>query len=311
VKDKAIEEILQLARRHDVTLEDLRDALPPAAPEPTRASGGLRGLLPRLFAYLGGTFIFAGVCVFIGINWEEMNTAARIIVTLGSGLAVFTMGLAAASRTRFEKAATPLFLIAAFLQPTGIIVALDELSRGSNWHYAGLLTTGVMAVQQGAAFLARKRTTLLFTTLVFSFTFLTILFDLLHIEPEISAVTLGFSLTLISIVVDRTPHALITPFCYLIGSVSVLYGVFDLLERTPFEILFLLAACGIVYLSVYVRSRTLLVSGTVSILSYIGYFTSQHFLESWGWPLALIVLGLVLIGLSASAVRINQKYIRT
>ena len=307
MKEKAVQEILDIARRHGVTLEDLRDALEPAEPVPARR---IRGILPRLFAYLGGTFIFAGLCVFIGLNWEEMNKAAHIIVTLGSGLATFGMGLAALGRDRYQKVATPLLLIAAVLQPTGILVALDELSSGGDWHHAGLIMAGVMAVQQGFAFMLKRQTTLLFTTLSFSFSFLIVLFDLLDIDPQISGVTLGLSLILINIAVDKTIHRLITPFWYLAGSASFLYGVFDILEKTPFEILFLAISCGIVYLSVFVQNRTLLVSGTISLLAYIGYFTSQHFLESRAWPLALILFGLVLIGLSVAAVRINQKYIR-
>ncbi len=307
MKEKAVQEILDIARRHGVTLEDLRNSLEEAEPV---SSPRFRGILPRLFAALGGTFIFAGLCVFIGINWEEMNAAARIIVTLGSGLATFGLGLAALTQSRYEKAVTPLFLIAAVLQPTGILVALDELSSGGDWHYACLLTAGIMAFQQGVTFVVKRRTTLLFTTLLFGVTFLSVLFDLLHIDPQITGVTLGLSLILVNIAVDKTRHTIITPFWYLAGSAGFLYGVFDMLERTPLEILFLAISCGIVYLSVYVRSRTLLVCGTVSILAYIGYFTSQHFLESWGWPLALILLGFVLIGLSAAAVRINQRFIR-
>ncbi len=307
MKEQAVKEILDIARRHGVTLEDLRDRLGQAAPVPAAA---IRGILPRLFAYLGGTFIFAGLGVLIGLNWEEMNPAARIIVTLGSGLATFGMGLAALSRNRYRRAATPLFLIAAILQPTGILVTLDELSSGGDERYAILLMAGVMVIQQGFAFMLKRPTLLLFTTISFGLTFLIVLFDLLNIDPQISAVTLGLSLVLVSVAVDKTRHRWITPFWYLVGSVGFLYGIFDALEETPLEILFLAFACGVVYLSVYLRSRALLVSGTVSLLAYIGYFTNQHFLESWAWPLVLILFGLVLIGLSAAAVRISHKYIR-
>ena len=54
-------------------------------------------------------------------------------------------------------------------------------------------------------------------------------------------------------------------------------------------------------------SRTLLVVSTVAILGYIGYFTRQHFVDSFGWPFALILLGLTLVALSALAVRIDRR----
>jgi len=58
-----------------------------------------------------------------------------------------------------------------------------------------------------------------------------------------------------------------------------------------------------------VRSRTLLFTSTVAILAYISYFTSEHFQDSLGWPLVLILLGMVFIALSAIAIRINKRYI--
>jgi len=76
------------------------------------------------------------------------------------------------------------------------------------------------------------------------------------------------------------------------------------------ELIFLAAASGFVYLSVVLRSRTLLVVATLAILSYTGYFTTEHFAESIGWPLALVAFGLFMIGLSAFAVRIDRQYLR-
>ena len=65
-----------------------------------------------------------------------------------------------------------------------------------------------------------------------------------------------------------------------------------------------------VYGSVLLHSRTLLAVGTLAILAYTAYFTGEHFVDSVGWPLALVAFGLVLIGLSALAVRIDRDYVR-
>ena len=71
----------------------------------------------------------------------------------------------------------------------------------------------------------------------------------------------------------------------------------------------LAVACGGVFLSTWVRSRTLLFVSTVAILAYISYFTNEHFQDSLGWPLVLILLGLVFIALSTIAMRISRRYI--
>lgn len=99
------------------------------------------------------------------------------------------------------------------------------------------------------------------------------------------------------------------PFWYFVRSAAMLAALFSLLRHTAVEILFLGAARGLVFVSTWVKSRTLLLVGTVAILSYIGYFTSENFADAVGWPIALMLFGLLLIGLSALAFRINRKYI--
>ena len=120
----------------------------------------------------------------------------------------------------------------------------------------------------------------------------------------LGASSVGFCLGL-----ERTPYRGMNPFWYLFGSGWFFYGLFDLVQHTFFELVFLAFACGGVFLSTWIHSRTLLFVCTVAILSYIGYFTAEHFQDSLGWPLVLIMLGVVFIVLSAVAVRINKRYI--
>lgn len=43
---------------------------------------------------------------------------------------------------------------------------------------------------------------------------------------------------------------------------------------------------------------------------YAAWFTGEHFVDSIGWPLALVAFGLVLIGLNVQAFRIDRDYVR-
>jgi hypothetical protein len=54
-----------------------------------------------------------------------------------------------------------------------------------------------------------------------------------------------------------------------------------------------------------------LIVGTLSMLSYIGYYTAEHFANTVGWPIALVIVGIALIGVSSLAVRLNNKYIKS
>lgn len=304
-KQEAMEQILSIARQHGLTAADIETAFTQAG-EATEASSSILG---RILGYLGGIFIFAGLCIFIALNWDAMNTAARIIITLGSGIAIFIMALVASGDERYVRVKTPLYLIAAALQPVGILVAVDELSSGSNWHHAAMLTAGIMAVQQAAVFWQKRDTTLLFTTIFFALWFLGVTLDLLDVDEEFIAMILGASTVGLCLGLERTPYSGLNSFWYLVGSSAFFYGLFDLIQNTAIELIFLGVACGGVFMSTWVRSRTLLFTSSVAILAYISYFTSEHFQDSLGWPLVLILLGFVFIALSTIAIRINKRYI--
>ena len=305
-RTRALEEIAGIARRHGLTAGEISTALDLA---PAVESRG-RAVLVRVLGFLGGTFVFAGVGVFIALQWDAMNAASRVIVTLGSGVAAFVMALAAHQDRRFEVAATPLFLMAAALQPVGMLVAFEEYGSGGDWRLAGLAASGAMVVQHGLAFVPVRRATVLFLCVLFGVLFAWTVFDLLDVDGTLVALTLGGSMLLLAVGVDRTRHRAIAPPWYFCGASAFLGGLFDAVDGTLFEPAFLGAASGFVYLSVAVRSRTLLFVATLGILAYTGWFTAQNFADSVGWPLALVAFGLVMIGLSAVALRIDRRYVR-
>ena len=304
-KEQALNQIAEITREHDLTAADILAELSPSK----EASGPKSSVLTRLLGYLGGIFVLAGLGVFIEMQWETLNTFARITITLGSGIVAFVMALVANGDERWEKGATPLFLIAAALQPTGILVAIDEFSKGGDERHAILLTTGVLLIQQLVTFFKTRRTVLLFMSLIFAVGFCGTAMDLLDLDEDLTGFTLGVSVLLVSYSIDRTRHAVITPFWYFVSSAAMLAGLFSLIEGSVIEILFLGAACGLVFLSTWVKSRSLLGVGTVAILGYVGYYTTENFSDVVGWPIALILFGFLLIGLSAVAFRINRKYI--
>ena len=172
-----------------------------------------------------------------------------------------------------------------------------------------LFASGVLLVQQTLAFFSKKLTSLLFMSIFFALVFYATAMELIDLDADLIAFGLGLSMLFVLRRVDQTPHASITPFWYFFSSAAMLSGLFALVQDSPLEVFFLGAACGIVFWSTWAKSRSLLFVGTVAILSYVGYYTAEHFTEVVGWPIALILFGLLLIALSAVAFRINRKYI--
>jgi hypothetical protein len=318
-RGRALRQIVSLAREHQLTSVEIATALtdepspalsaatPGAQVEPESRA---RVLIVRVLGYLGGTFVFAGIAAFIALQWESMNSAARVVITLGSGVAACLLAVLFSRDARFEKAVAPLFLIAAALEPVGMLVAFNEFGSGGDARWAALVTAGVVGVQFAALFSALRQSMLLFLAVFFGTLFWMTAFDLMDMDESLTALVIGGSLVLAAIGVDRTPHTVITAPWYLFGAMAFLYGLFDLVGETPFEILFILTASGFVYLSAAIQSRTLLLVSTAAILAYTGWFTGEHFADSIGWPLALVFFGLLMIGLSALAFRIDRQYIR-
>jgi len=169
-----------------------------------------------------------------------------------------------------------------------------------------LFMCGAMFLQQFLVFLARGRSVLLFTSLFFGAAGFGTLCQILDIDFEITGVALGIGLMAVTWAIDKTGHRVITPFWYFAGSVFFLAGMFEVLDDTALEIVYFGVAAGIMYLATVVRSRTLLFTSVLALMAFTGYFFRDSLANAFG----LIVMGLLLIGLSALAMSLNRKYIR-
>src|SRR5215207_4782352 len=250
----ALEQIASIARAHGLSAAEVAAAIEPRSPAVSPARR--QGVLVHVLGVLGGTFVFAGVGVFIALQWSELNAAARVLVTLGSGLIAFVLAVLGTRDRRFDKAATPLFLAAAVLEPGGMIVAFEEFGSGGDWRLASLVTAGAMAAQFALTFGVLERSALLFLTILFGTAFFWTALDLMDADSAVISVVLGTSMLLAAVGAARSGRSEITPFWYFAGATAFLDGFFDMVERTPLEIAFVAVAAGFVYGSVLLHSRT-------------------------------------------------------
>ena len=93
---------------------------------------------------------------------------------------------------------------------------------------------------------------------------------------------------------------------YLLGSAMLYAGLFDLVQDTPFELLYLAVTASILYACVVLQSRALLLTTVLAMLSFIGYFTAKHFVDSLGWPITLVLTGIVFLGVGMIAIRVKR-----
>ena len=306
-KEDALHDIAVLAKHNSISLDEIKHALETA---PVLSSKPSSSVLSKLFGYIGGIFVFAGIGIFINMNWDDFGSAARVIVTLGVGLMAFIMGLVCLHDKRYEKAATPLFIVASILQPMGILVMLQEFSSGGDTRHGLIYMSAYMLIQQGAIFWAKRLSVLAFSAVLFGCILLANLFDIWGWDGELIGMVIGVSLICLAYALQNSKHLAIAPFWYFIGGVILMWSVFEVVENTPLELLYLGLSALMIFVSTHVRSRALLGVGTLAMLIYIGYYSAKHFANTLGWPIALVIIGVALIGMSSLAVRLNNKYIK-
>ena len=301
-KTQALSQIQLLMQSHGITLADIRhleDTGQPAARS-----------IPRLFYYIGGILIFAGIGIFTTSFWQDIGFGGQVLVTLGIGFFCYLMGLAAVKEARFEKAATPLFLISSLLQPTGILLVLEHFSTKPDPAMGVLIMVGIMLAQQVPTLIALKRSVLMFTSLLFYGIAFTAAFDVmtvLTIDMEWIGLVLGTSYLMISAGLARSEHYAITPFWFFVGATVFLISLFDIVEDTTLELLYLGAGAVMVYIGTVLASRVMVFMGTLSMLCYIGYFSYEHFQDSLGWPLVLIIIGISFMALGSLALKLSAR----
>lgn len=307
-RQDALTTIKSLVTEHNFTIDDIRPLF--TAAQSVEAESG--GLLQRVMLYVGGVFVFVGLCVYIALIWDNLNPIAHIIVSLGSGLIAFILGMMSLDDARFHRAATPLFIIAAALIPAGFFVTLDEYftPTGDIITPSCFVFGSVMAIF-AVAFTLTNRTALLFFALLYFYVFQVVFMEWVDIDAPYPALITGLTGLMVSYGIDKTRHAVISPFFFFFAAIATAAASFDILEDTPLDVLLIGVSAGLIYLSTTTGSRTLLTVGVISLLAFLAYFTDEYFKDVVGWPVALIAFGLLMMGISVFAVKLGRKLAKT
>src|SRR3989344_7916619 len=80
---------------------------------------------------LGGLIVVIGIILFFEQRWETLSSSARILITLGSGIAAYFAGIFLMRVKDFIGVATSFFLIFALVSPFGIYITLDTMHYSS------------------------------------------------------------------------------------------------------------------------------------------------------------------------------------
>jgi xanthosine utilization system XapX-like protein len=286
-KAQALAEIRRIVDAHGLEAGDLRalaDTMPAPPPRSRVARvprAGLGSIVLRVFYYLGATLVFAGLGIYIQTVWHNLNSVQRVLVTLGPGLVAYVIGILFARNRDLEKAATPAYLVAFVMQPTGLFVLLDECFHGDDPALGAMVVFGPLALQQLLTFVSLRRASLLLFALLFAYAFAGAATAHFNVDFGVSAMACGWLLYVLSAdMYRREAYRELTPLFFTLGSGLMLAGLSYHVGGGIYEPLALALSLGFLMHAVLVGSRTLYV---VSILYVAGYYLDGFGGHWWGW----------------------------
>ncbi len=273
---------------------------------------------------IGGSIVLLGVVLLVAQNWDVLNTVTRVVATLGSGIAAYVVGVLFSRETRTDRAGHAFFLLSALLMPTGLAVTFRE--AGFSVGTAGMqsLMAMLLLAAYGASRLVFRRSLFTLFSVIFGtwlfYSLATWLFqnaasfyDTLRFYEYLTLLA-GVSHILLGYAFLRTSDRPLVGFLYGAGLVGFLSSALGLGGWVPnqnvfWEVVFPGLALGAVFLSVVIRSRIFLTFGSLFLMAYIVKITSEYFSGSLGWPFALVIAGLVLMGIGYGTFAVHRRYL--
>lgn len=298
---------------------------PESSQEETARRPLIKGIgVAEILFYIGGAIVFLGLVFMVAQNWRTLGTLPRLLLTLGAGIAAYYTGLAFSRDERTERAAPAFYLISALILPVGLYVVFDSAGlKASGYGYQSLISTAMLAVYLTSYFVYRKSIFVLFSILYGTWVFFSVTSYLMaaggpHVDQTdfhlYRAVVAGLSYLLLAQAFARTEHASICGFLNNFGLVGFLGAALALGGWKPdqnifWEVFYPGFVFGALFLSVRIRSMAYLTWGTIFLMLFLIKITSEYFASGMGWPAALVITGLLLIGVGFLTVTLKRTYI--
>tara|TARA_R110002126_G_scaffold291441_1_gene452445 strand:- start:15727 stop:16674 length:948 start_codon:yes stop_codon:yes gene_type:complete len=310
-KQKALEKIKTLTKDYNISHNEIIDYL---NNEQFLGNSNAKfnnkiNFAQKFLSYISSIFIFVGICLYVFIIWNDLNSIAKIVITLGSGITAYIISLTSINHNNYKHMAVPLLLISAALEPLGLLVIIHEfLPNLNNSIWSVIIVSVIMFIQYLITFLKSNLNSALFLTLIFAVFLFTSISNFLYISSNTIGFTLGVSLLLISYSMDKTTYKNISLFGYFFGSIALFIASFDALSNTIFELVFLCLTIFMIFISINIKSKTLLFTSACSLIWFLGYYSDKYFTDSLSWPIILIIIGLIFFAISGFVFKIKKKY---
>ncbi len=321
-KQQLLQELRSSLAAGEISQAELMELTNSQEAVPVLEAGAARhASLSQVMYYLGGAIVFLGISILLGQNWEYFNAGVKVSVTLGSAIAAFVVAVLLLGYPNLKGVAQAFFLLSALVFPLGMYVTVDKMGFDLVSVGVQLVIWLVMFALFLAAFFKFKSQVLAFFAILFATGVFSLAVDFIvgqSFAPmskvvEYKVLVAGLAYLSLGYYLSQTSQKALTGFLYGFGvfgflASSLALGGWNPDQNAFWELVFPFLVFGVIILSVFLKSKSFLVFGSLFLVGYIFKLTGEYFQQSLGWPLALVIAGFLVMLVGFYAVRLSKKY---
>lgn len=271
----------------------------------------------KMLYFLGSAVVVIGIVLFVAQVWDDIGAFGRISVTLGLGILFAAIGSVLLKNKPANNIGSVFHGIGGLLIPGGAMVALSELNVDTVSLWPVTITFGVIFAFYIVLNFVHKNAVLTFFAIANGTAFMYLLFEAIvdgslydHWEwHAYLTMAVGASYLLLAHSFRDGWNNKLIGILHFFGITGILGAAFSqVFDSVPWQMFYFLLIIGGLYLAVFMKSRSILVMSTIFMLAHVSYITGEYFADSVGWPISLVVLGFIFIGLGYASMTINKKY---
>ena len=319
-KQELLRSVTELSRDGVVTQDEVMEAYREGI-DPSIGSASPRMDFSGILSYLGGGIVVLGIAIFIEQHWDTLTTFTKIFSTLGVGILAYWNGVVLSREERYVSFGLAFHLIAALVLPIGLFVTFDQVGFIVEQSDVQSLIFVILTGFYLASYRIFGKTLFSFWSVVFGTSLFGCVTTYLGEWSTfgLDAHFTSYQFLVIGLTYLSLGHAFLsrreaplTKYLYAFGLTFFFLSALELGGYAPeqnwfWELIYPGLALGATLLSVPLRSRSFLIVGALALVVYIFKITGEYFSDSFGWPLALVIAGLALIGVGTLFVRLNAR----
>lgn len=286
-----------------------------SAPAPVADSWKKHVGVSNVFYYLGAIVVVVGLIILITQNWRDIPSFTKILITLGCGIASYIAATLLMSDERTKSVSIAFYIISSALIPIGFAVFISENSINVSGSQFGMLVAGTMLVLELVPYYFFKRSFFVMLSIIFgTWFYYSVLAYFMPNEIYRMAniwnyltLALGVAYILLAQYFKNGALSRVGSMLNSLGIIAILGST--LMIGKVWDLVYPAILLGLIFQSVYVKSRPSLVLGAIFTVAYIIKITNEYFARDASWPVLLVIIGFVLIGVGYLTVYLNKKYI--